>query len=635
LTIILLLSSRRNPISSNHRRQRQQAQQSQSQRQSQYWGYDDGGGCQMVWGREWKQILQKHTLDSHFNFFTKTTPYSHIRAQDEYEQDPFSSSSTSSTSSTSTSTSQSSPPPLLNRDREQNDNIFQKDDDDDDDDDDQDHDDYDDDPALTRVPFDPDDDQIQNNNNNQDNGGGDTNGANDQGSTTAVEDTSTTTTTTTTTNTDVQGTFTNVERFPSNPVPLHPPRGYFNYDLSTNALNGPGYPAIFRDEENGGKFRVHYQNNAWKFVLPTSDSYWREFSSAGYGPWKTSLAKRQLHINQCGNVGMQSPIDVRLSGVACVEHHQIRTLRGDFRIERSKYVDKRIESNKLRLVWQRRPCPNRLEPQCMEPDPPHADFPNGWGGFSDALHLDLKIPSEHRIYGEIFDGEMQIYHLHPGRSRLPTISVLIRSVPGRYNAYFQKMLDVFQLEYDVHKAECANGIRKNRRLVTDFHRLLYPSRIKHEDDEDDDDEEEEHTIEDPSEPYRHYHEHWADYSTLLEDPDFQQRREDHDRKLSSEIFDPYHPDLIPTYWFFGYDGSLTDPPCSEIVSWFIMDTPMIISPEQLDQMKVILFTHVNSQCQPTSTHFGESVARPIQESAGRQIWRCTREDFPPDHERGN
>ena len=48
-------------------------------------------------------------------------------------------------------------------------------------------------------------------------------------------------------------------------------------------------------------------------------------------------------------------------------------------------VEKRIESNKLRLVYQRRPCGDILNTVCSEPDPPAADFPNGWGGFSDTM----------------------------------------------------------------------------------------------------------------------------------------------------------------------------------------------------------------------------------------------------------
>jgi hypothetical protein len=78
-------------------------------------------------------------------------------------------------------------------------------------------------------------------------------------------------------------------------------------------------------------------------------------------------------------------------------------------------VERRIESNKLRLVYQRRPCADILDTVCSEPDPPTADFPNGWGGYADTLNIDFKVPSEHRMNGEVFDAEMQIYHLHADR----------------------------------------------------------------------------------------------------------------------------------------------------------------------------------------------------------------------------
>ena len=125
---------------------------------------------------------------------------------------------------------------------------------------------------------------------------------------------------------------------------------------------------------------------------------------------------------------------------------------------------------------------------------------------------------------------------------------------------------------------------------------------------------------------------WGDFSTLLDNPDFIEEGKEHQRRMDS-VWYPYDPMLIPTYWFYGYDGSLTEPPCTEFVSWFIMDTPMTISPAQLEQMKTILFTHVDSNCQPTSVQYDQSVARPIQESAGRQVWQCTRANFLPDYER--
>jgi len=114
----------------------------------------------------------------------------------------------------------------------------------------------------------------------------------------------------------------------------------------------------------------------------------------------------------------------------------------------------------------------------------------------------------------------------------------------------------------------------------------------------------------------------------------EQRNNKRQRVLKTSKWYPYHESLIPTYYFYGYDGSLTEPPCSEIVSWFVMDTPMTISKNQLEQMKHILFTNVNGEtCKETSVHYKSSVARPIQETGERQVWHCTRSNFVPDHER--
>ena len=96
------------------------------------------------------------------------------------------------------------------------------------------------------------------------------------------------------------------------------------------------------------------------------------------------------------------------------------------------------------------------------------------------------------------------------------------------------------------------------------------------------------------------------------------------------FFNPHDPMLVPSIHFFGYQGSLTEPPCGEFVSWFITDIPMEISFGQLEQMKRLLFTNVSPQCKSTSVHFRQSVARPIQDTFGRPVFRCTEDDFLAD-----
>ena len=105
---------------------------------------------------------------------------------------------------------------------------------------------------------------------------------------------------------------------------------------------------------------------------------------------------------------------------------------------------------------------------CKEPDPPFADFPNGWASDADALHVDFKIPAEHQIYGEKFDAEMQIFHLHPGRRLIPAISILFKVEHSGHNNILQQAIDAFQHEYDVDEAKCGQRKQRDRKLLFDF-----------------------------------------------------------------------------------------------------------------------------------------------------------------------
>lgn len=277
-------------------------------------------------------------------------------------------------------------------------------------------------------------------------------------------------------------------------------------------------------------------------------------------------------------------------------------------------VDKQIHPNKLRLKYQRRPCADVEDPVCSEPDPPTADFPHNWGGYVDLMHIDFKVPSEHMIHGQRFDAEMQIFHLHPGRRRTPTVSVVIQATPNGYNFYLQAALDAFEYVYNVHRAQCAAKQRRERQLISEVHDVLGTNGDNSRD------------------PYTATDfNSWADYSTDLDDPDFEEKRAHYERLLQYGIWDPHHQQLVPSIYFYGYEGSITEPPCGEWVSWFVCDTQMIISYAQLEQMKKLIFSHVDGDCNPTSVHYRQSVARPIQDTAGRPVWHCTSSDYLADN----
>lgn len=398
------------------------------------------------------------------------------------------------------------------------------------------------------------------------------------------------------------------------PFPEHDPPenatafNYFNYDDSPDSIYGPGTPELV--PHSSTDFHVEYRNNAWQFFKPPDNWYWREFDSpenGGFGPWEDVLSKRFGH-NDCANVGQQSPIDVVPNGAECLEHHQIRTRRGDLSLKNDTEVEKIIESNKLRLKYMRRPCSDYDLPECLEPDPPTADFPNQWGGHADAMHVDFKVPSEHTILGERFDGEMQIYHMHPSRRRTPAVSVMMQTSETGYNPELQRALNQFQIRYDFDRATCARKMRTSRRRASEAHMIFGQSVESKYDD----------------------YETWADFSTHFDDPNFIDNKRD---LQFSGLWNPHNPLLVPSFYFYGYEGSITEPPCNEFVSWFVIDTPMKLHPIQLAQMKRLIFTYTNPDCEMTSSHYRESVARPIQDSYDRPVWHCTRDNFPPDIER--
>lgn len=249
--------------------------------------------------------------------------------------------------------------------------------------------------------------------------------------------------------------------------------------------------------------------------------------------------------------------------------------------------EKLILPHKLSIVARRRPCLDVDEAgegqgSCKGRRPPIADYPryaSSISDYSDLHNYDIKIPSEHTIAGERFDGEIQMFHTHLGNTRLSSIGVLIRATENGFNTEFQKILDQFQGVYNRDKAQC------NQRRLRGGEGLNATQ--------------------------------W-------------QRETQNTFK-----FNPYADELMPTMFFFRYDGSMTEPPCKDL-TWWVMDKPMEIRFDQLEQLKRIMLTHVDADCQKTSVHNeDESVARPIQPlGRDREIQHCRTGDFRSDEDKG-
>ena len=162
---------------------------------------------------------------------------------------------------------------------------------------------------------------------------------------------------------------TDRDPYPPSEVPLRPDPWYFNFDTSNGAKYGPGTIGLALQE--AGFFETGVRNDNWGRVSRPPDDYWKEFTDEGFGPWSSVLQIHEPMQNQCSVGNFQSPIDLRENGALCQEHHEVRSLPGDFQVT-GQHVEKRIEPGKLRLVYERRPCANLSLTACHEPDPPAA-----------------------------------------------------------------------------------------------------------------------------------------------------------------------------------------------------------------------------------------------------------------------
>ena len=114
------------------------------------------------------------------------------------------------------------------------------------------------------------------------------------------------------------------------------------------------------------------------------------------------------------------------------------------------------------------------------------------------------------------------------------------------------------------------------------------------------------------------------------DQSMKEEQQNYKKKRSSKPWSPFHKDIIRTIYFYGYWGSLTEPPCSDEVTYRILLEPFYISKQQLLQLQSILFNQVDDQCKRTSVHYKGSVARPLQDQTNRPMWKCTNENFERD-----
>jgi hypothetical protein len=283
-------------------------------------------------------------------------------------------------------------------------------------------------------------------------------------------------------------------------------------------------------------------------------------------------------------------------------------------------------------MMNRRVCGDVTKEECNDDRPPLIDYPrysSSLTSYSDMLHYDIKIPAEHELNGETFDAEVQTLSLHPADGRLASIGILLRARDDGYNSAFQPILDAFVTTYDQHAEQCQARQSQQRRHAQEegmddgaFTDMTTASNSTV-------------TVSaSTSSSHRRYLRAW-DHADMTSD-----NHDDPNARNVRQIslfqgFDPFVDALWPSIFFYRYDGTLTEPPCTG-VTWFVMEKPIIIGTEQLHQMKRLLFTHQDGNCQPTSVHnVDQSVARPVfRGNDETEIQGCTAGSFKADVDKG-
>lgn len=244
---------------------------------------------------------------------------------------------------------------------------------------------------------------------------------------------------------------------------------------------------------------------------------------------------------------------------------------------------------------------------------------SGWMDPYVLLWMEVHARSEHVIAGTRYDAEIQMVHAGTGREagQLMTVSLMVEAAAAQDDLEFEWMLQQWRETERTEEEYCSGGRKRHLRSEKqqpDVSLYLRQGNFST-------------YTEDTTATVK------ATQARNLQFPSSPCRTDRFGRGCEPlgprrRMF-PYN--LWQNIWYYGYSGSLTAPPCSEIVQWRVLDEPLRISRRQYKELTFLLGQSRDDDCQlDAAADLNGENRRPVQESidgAFQGVYHCTPANF--------
>lgn len=262
--------------------------------------------------------------------------------------------------------------------------------------------------------------------------------------------------------------------------------------------------------------------------------------------------------------------------------------------------------------------------------------PDPW----DLRYLEVHVRSEHVLDGRKFDAELQMYHFGRGDDdyAATAVSVMVDASGRRDHVEFEYMLQRWERTREQRASDCEVGTR----------RLMQGAMAKKEGKRIGGTAGTDSMVGKTSRQSSKAGVQWGEEVASGKRRGLQDTEEAEDDENDEETCEPerdgtgcepfgprrrpFPYSLWPSIWYYRYRGSMTSPPCSDIVHWRVLDEPLRISKGQYQRLILLTNSFVDENCNEdrAMSARGENY-RPLQSrntQAGRQeVQHCTSDHF--------